>query len=110
EQHRPAALADRALAIVELHPQPRLRDPRPRAAPVTLPPPPLRISHPPPRHPRRTLIADRDQPAVRDIRPDPPRRTVDQLMDLRLKDLRHRRPLALHGRPPARELALMHPI
>ena len=61
EQHRPAAVDPRPVAIVPLHPQPWLRDPRPRPPAMLLPPPALGLSHPPPRRPRRSLIAERDQ-------------------------------------------------
>ena len=41
----------RPVSEVPLQPQPRLRDPRPRTPAMTLPPPPLGLSHPPPRRP-----------------------------------------------------------
>ena len=73
-------------------------------------PPPLGLSHPPPRRPLRPLIAKRDQLAVCHIRPDPAARTVDQLIDLLREHHLHRRPLALHRRHPARQFPLPNPI
>jgi hypothetical protein len=72
-------------------------------------PTPLRLSDPPPGRPRRSLIAKRDQLPVRDIRPDPATRTLDQLVDLP-GEIAHRRPAPLGRGHPAGLLAQPDPV
>ncbi len=109
EQHRLATIDDRPVAVVELHPQARLRRPRPRHPPVLAPPPTLRDRDPPPRRARRAEIAERDQLLVSLVRPDLPVRTIDQLIDLLLELTVHRRPLPIDPRQQP-EVALAHPV
>ncbi len=82
KQHRRTALDHGPVTVVPLQPQARLGDPRPGATPMLAAPEPLGISRPPPCRPRRTLIAQRDQLAVRGVRADPPARALHQLIDL----------------------------
>ena len=110
EQHRRPPRDLGSVAVVPLHPQPRLRDPRPRPPAMLATPPPLGLRNPPARRPLRPQIADRDQLPMRGIRPDLPVRAVDQLIDLLGEHRLHRRPRPLHHRHPAGLVTLPDPV
>jgi hypothetical protein len=99
EQHRRAARHHRPIAVIPLHPQPRLGDPRPIPAPVPLPPAALGLRDRATRCALRPQIPHRDQRLVRLIRPDLPARTRDQLVDLRREPVDHRARPDRHRQP-----------
>ena len=109
-QQRRAPPADhRPIAIVELQPQPGLRDPRPRPPAMLGPPRPLRASDRPPRRAFRAHIAHRDQPLMRRIRMDRSLRTIHPLRDLLRERIDRRpRPRPRHQRPAARAIPQLH--
>ena len=99
EQHRSAAGNLRPVAVIPLQPQSRLRDPRPRAPPMLLPPATFRLRDRPPRRPIRPLIPHRHQNPVRLIRPNLRTRAIDQLIDLPRERV-HQRPTTRPLRQP----------
>ena len=110
EQHRPAAGDHWSYAVIPLHPQPGLRQPRPRAAPMLDPPPPLRLSDRPPRRALRTQVAHRHQRLVSLIGPNPPLRPLDELLDLLSEPIDHRPPPPSDRQPATRRIPGTHPM
>ena len=110
EQHRRPAANLGPVAIVPLHPQPRLRDPRPIPPPMPLPPAALGLRDRPTRRSLRPQIAHRDQRRVRLIRTDLPVRTLDQLLDLRREPVNHRPRSRRHRQPATSGIPGRHPM
>ena len=110
EQHGRPAGDRRPVAVVPLHPQPRLDRPRPEPATVLGPPRPLRRRDRPPRRALRAQIAHRKQPLMRDVRANPPARPIDPLLDLHRERV-HPRPWPHRHRQPATGLiACRNPV
>jgi hypothetical protein len=82
EQHRAHARNLGPVPVVPLQPLPRLRDPRPRPAPMLLPPPALGLRDRLPGRAIRPLKPNRDQHPVGLIGPDERVRMVNQLRHL----------------------------
>ena len=93
EQHRAAAINSRAVAPVELQPQPGFRYPGPEHPAVPGPP---RLPGPrdrPPRRPLRPEKTHRHELLVRHVRADPALGLIHRLLELRQKLIDQHRPL-----------------
>ncbi len=110
EQHRRPARHQGPVAVVPLHPQAGLNDPRPRPPAVLGAPPALGIGDRPPGRALRTHVAHRDQPLMRRIRADLPARTVDPLLDLHRERIHPRPRPHRHRQPAAGLVTRTHPL
>ncbi len=110
EQHRRPSADDRPVAVVPLHPQTRLNDPRPRPPAMPGAPAPLRVGDRATRDALRTHVAHRDEALMRDIRTDLPARAIDPLLDL-LRERVHTRPRPTwHEHSAASLVTRAHPV
>ena len=83
EQERRPAIDHRSAAPVELEPHAGLGDPRTVRPPAAGPVRGLGQPDGPAGRPLRAVEAERSQPLVDDVGPDPPGRALDELLDLR---------------------------